>query len=106
MDFSELQSFITKESGRLIETYPVDGVDRETYARLAKLMEEVGELAEQVLKSSSLQRKEKLAGAGAHALADEFADVMITTLLLAERMDIDINQALQNKIEKIEKRYT
>ncbi|OIO63701.1 hypothetical protein AUJ69_00635 [Candidatus Woesearchaeota archaeon CG1_02_47_18] len=39
------------------------------------------------------------------ARAVKFADVIITSLLLAERMNIDIESALTKKMEKIEKRY-
>ncbi|HII29735.1 TPA: hypothetical protein HA317_01570, partial [Candidatus Woesearchaeota archaeon] len=38
------------------------------------------------------------------ARAVKFADVIITSLLLAERMNIDIESALTKKMEKIEKR--
>jgi NTP pyrophosphatase (non-canonical NTP hydrolase) len=35
----------------------------------------------------------------------EFADVVITALLLAESMDIDTETALDEKVEAIEARY-
>lgn len=38
-------------------------------------------------------------------LPNEFADVIITILLLAKSMDVDIPQALAEKIKKINKRY-
>ena len=38
-------------------------------------------------------------------LPDEFADVLITTLLLAQEMNVDIEKALEDKIKKIDKRY-
>lgn len=37
-------------------------------------------------------------------LGDEFADVILCTLLLAKSMDIDINIALEKKLEKIKER--
>jgi len=35
---------------------------------------------------------------------DEFADVIFTTIRLAKLMNIDISQALKNKMIKIQKR--
>jgi len=51
------------------------------------------------------QRQEKLDNHDKNNLPNEFADVIITTLLLAKSMDVDIKKALINKIEKINKRY-
>jgi len=38
-------------------------------------------------------------------LEKEFADVIITTLLLAKSIDIDVAKAIENKIIEINKRY-
>ena len=38
-------------------------------------------------------------------LSEEFADVLITALLLAKAMNINVEKALEGKIEKINKRY-
>src|SRR3989338_7102317 len=97
MDFKNLLAIIKVESDRLIKYFPCDGMDKETYARSVKLVEEVGELFSEILKHSSLQRKEKIVK-GADDLSEEFADVIITTLLLAERMNINIGKALEKKI--------
>ena len=66
-------------------------------------MEELGELCEQTLLQGKLQRSEKL-HTDESALANEFADILITTLLLAENMSIDVIKALEDKIEKIKGR--
>jgi len=103
MEFGDLLKFIENESERLIKYYPCDNMDKETYARAVKLVEEVGELFNEILKNSTLQRKEKQ---NVHEnLSEEFADVIITTLLLAKRMDVDVKRALEKKVEKINKRY-
>ncbi|MFA6422685.1 MAG: MazG nucleotide pyrophosphohydrolase domain-containing protein, partial [Candidatus Buchananbacteria bacterium] len=65
-----------------------------------KLAEETGELSSEVLKSINIQRKEKLVHNNVEKLADECADVIITTLLLAEVMGIDIGKAINEGIEK------
>ena len=38
-------------------------------------------------------------------LSDEFADVVITTFLLAKAMHIDIPTALEQKIKKIKEKH-
>ena len=72
--------------------------------KTVKLSEEVWELSWEVLSSFWLQRKEKLEKNCKNDLENEFADVVLTTLLLAKEMDVDINAALENKLEKIKER--
>jgi NTP pyrophosphatase (non-canonical NTP hydrolase) len=69
------------------------------------LAEEAGELCEEVLAHNSLQRKDKLDRHNEDNLQGEFADVLITTLLLAKTMKINVDKALKGKIEKINERY-
>lgn len=65
---------------------------------LALLMEEVGELArimarkfgEQSIKSSEIQKD----------LGDEMADVLFVLICLANQMDIDLNLALKENLDK------
>ncbi len=73
-------------------------------ARMVKLTEEVGELADEVLSSQGDQRTEKLAEKGDDALGNEVADVIITVLLLAAALKVDVPSALMKKIEKIRTR--
>ena len=79
--------------------------EKRILARAVKLSEEVGELASDVLSFNSDQRKEKLDTYDASNLPQEFADVIITTLLLAESMGIDVEGGIESKMEKIKKRY-
>ncbi len=105
MEFTQLLEFINLESGRLQERFPnIHGRER-VLARAVKLSEELGELCSEVLASGGDQRKEKLAHHNKLTLQNEFADVIITTLLLAQSLDVDIQQALEQKIEEINKRY-
>ena len=69
------------------------------------MAEELGELCNEVLIHGSVARKEKLANHDQKNLPDEFADVIITTLLLAMSMDVKIEKALGIKIKKINQRY-
>jgi len=106
MDMKELLNFVEIESERLTKYYGADlDNDKRILFRTVKLNEEVGELCEAVLSYFSSQRKEKLAGFDKNDLDDEFADVIITTLLLAKVMDVDVGKALEKKVDKINRRY-
>ena len=105
-EMKDLLKFVEIEDKRLKEYYynNVD-TDKLILARTVKLTEELGELCEEVLLHNSFQRKEKLDLHKKENLPEEFADVIITTLLLAKAMEVDIEKALEKKIEKINKRY-
>lgn len=107
MEFKELLEFINLENERLIERFGKKSATQQEriLARTVKLTEELGELCNEVLSFNGDQRKEKLDLYDKNNLPHEFADVVITTLLLAKSMNIDIADALKNKIEKINKRY-
>jgi len=105
MEFKELLKFIETEDGRLKKHYDLTDQEKHVFARTIKLTEELGELCNEVLAHSSLQRKDKMEKHDQENLPEEFADVMITTLLLAKSMNVDIEKALEKKIEKINKRY-
>ena len=70
-----------------------------------KLNEEVGELCNDILAVLKLQRKSKLAKFDKRNIYEEFADVIITTIALAIVAGVDIERALNDKLDKIEKRY-
>jgi len=105
MQFEDLKKFIKIEDQRLIERFGYKDEDKRILARTVKITEELGELCDEVLSHSSLQRKEKLDVHDKDNLPGEFADVILTTLLLAETMKVDIEEALEKKIEKVNKRY-
>jgi len=106
MDLKDLLKFIALEDKRLEEYYG-ERLDKEKriLARTVKLTEELGELSSEVLAHHCLQRKQKLDKRCKDDLPEEFADVIITALLLAKAMNINIEMALKKKIEKVNKRY-
>lgn len=106
MEIKDLLRFIQIEDERSKKYYgSYPDQEKRILARTVKLTEELGELCEEVLAHNSLQRKQKLENHNKENLPEEFADVIITTLLLAKAMNIDIEQAIEKKIEKINKRY-
>lgn len=107
MDFKELLKFIDIEDKRLKKYYGnYPDQEKRILARTVKLTEELGELCNEILAYNSMQRKQKLDNRDEGRLSEEFADVVITTLLLARAMNIGIEKALENKIEKIRKRIS
>lgn len=106
MNFDDVLQFIDVEDKRLRDKYGnYPDEEKRILARTVKMTEEVGELCSEILSYCSLQRKEKLDNHSTKNLADEFADVMFTTLLLAKTTNVDIKSAMQEKINKINARY-
>lgn len=101
----ELHEWIRMQSERLERHFPSATQREEILARLAKLTEECGELADEVLAFDGHQRKEKLANKEVDTLGKEFADVIITALLLAEKMGVDVAASLQKKVTLINERF-
>lgn len=107
MEFDELHQFIEQESKRLKKHFPhLQDNEKQVLARTVKLSEELGELCDEVLGALALQRKSKMENHDPQKLHDEFADVIIVTLLLAKDMGVDIQHALETKMTKINKRYS
>jgi NTP pyrophosphatase (non-canonical NTP hydrolase) len=106
MTLDELNAFIEERDG--IYNAMVSGeisARERVLVRLAKLTEEVGELSEEILSSFGHQRKEKLDKHEPENIGKEAADVIITTLLLAKSLDIDMTEALRKKIAIVRERY-
>ena len=106
MELKELLRFIEIEDERIKKYYgSYSDQEKRILARTVKLTEELGELCDEVLAHHSFQRKQKLENHDEENLSEEFTDVIITALLLAKAMDVDIEKALEKKVEKINKRY-
>ena len=105
MKFSDLPAWIEKQSGRLRAQYPNEDEEKRTYVRTIKLVEEVGELCNEILIAGDQQRPSKAENHDKDNLSHEFADVLIVTLLLANQLGVDVEKALESKIEKINARY-
>lgn len=103
MEMNELLAFIKTEHARLMSFYNFKENEQLKYPCALKIMEELGELCDEVLSQDQLQRAEKLHGQESQ-IDEEFADVLITTLLLAENMNVDVKDGLKKKIKKIKNR--
>ena len=94
--------FIKDEHEHQVTKHNVKEDSKTRYTMLAKLMEEVGELSEAILKTDNLQRNDKLNSD--IDLAGEFADVIFVALILSQEMKVDVKEALDKKFTKIVQR--
>ena len=107
MELKELLDFI-RDQDEKIKNKPVNASatrKERVLGRTVKVTEELGELCDAILAADGDQRKEKLEKSSKENLEGEFADVIITTLLLAHSLGVDIEEALSKKVEMINKRH-
>ena len=78
--------------------------EKEILTRTIKLNEEVGELCNDILAVLKLQRRAKLEKFDKRNFYEEFADVILTTIQLANSAGVDIERAITDKLRKIQKR--
>ena len=107
MNIKNLQEQINTLNERTRPHYKLySQAEKEILTKTIKLNEEVGELCNDILSVLKLQRKSKLDKFDKRNFYEEFADVIITTMQLANVAGVDIERAITDKLKKIEKRYT
>ena len=79
--------------------------EKEILTKTVKLNEEVGELCNDILAILKLQRHAKLEKFDKRNMYEEFADVIITTIQLAQAAGVDVERAVGDKLRKIEEKY-
>jgi len=75
--------------------------EKDILTKTVKLQEEVGELANDVLSILSLQRQSKLEAFSRKNLYAEFADVILSVMMLANATGVDVERAVNEKFEKL-----
>lgn len=106
MDIKELQAKINEMNVRTRPHYKLyTQEEKEILTKTVKLNEEVGELCNDILSVLRLQRKSKLDKFDKRHIYEEFADVIITTMQLASVARVDVQRAVEEKLQKIENRY-
>ena len=102
-NFDEFIDFIRWENKRLGEFFNFASPKEEIYAIMTKLMEENGELANEIFVHFKHCRSAKIRE-NSRELAMEFADNIIVLFLLADKLGIDVTTALADKAEIIRNR--
>lgn len=88
-----------KEIADVLNTkWPLKNGQQRIFARTMKIVEELGELSDEILTSMNLQRNTKIAQFSHQNIEDEFADVLASLILLANEMDIDVETVIKRKI--------
>lgn len=99
---------LTKEYQAIADTlnrlWPLQNSQQRVFARIMKIVEELGELSDEILTSMNLQRGSKIDKFSHQNIEDEFADVLASLVLLAVELDIDIEEVMKRKIEYTHKR--
>jgi len=94
MDINEIQARAVGESNKICKSRNINPPDADS--TLLHLMEEVGELSREII-NERLRRKEfSLQKFGA-----ELSDCIIMLMLLASKYDINLEEVLLDKIDKL-----
>ncbi|OGH15104.1 MAG: hypothetical protein A2860_00230 [Candidatus Levybacteria bacterium RIFCSPHIGHO2_01_FULL_37_33] len=106
MNLKNLQGKIKILNEQTIPHYKLySQAEKEILTKTVKLNEEVGELCNDILSVLKLQRRAKLEKFDKRNIYEEFADVIITTIQLAQAAGVDIDRAVGDKLKKIEDKY-
>ncbi|MBP7842569.1 hypothetical protein KA017_01040 [Candidatus Woesebacteria bacterium] len=85
--------------------WPLKNGEHRVFARTMKIMEELGELSDEILTSMNLQRNTKIAKFSQQNIEDEFADVLGSLILLGIELDIDVEEVMKRKIAFTKERF-
>jgi NTP pyrophosphatase (non-canonical NTP hydrolase) len=102
MEIKDLQKFAKVEHERIKKHFQFKDDAELKHPVMLKIVEEVGELSEAVLLDDSIGRSEKLKKVT--KIDEEIADVIISSLILAENKGIDMEKTLKKKIDELKKR--
>lgn len=71
-------------------------------SQMARLTEEVGELAKEI--NHYYGEKEKKESEASNSVANELGDVLIATIIMANSLDINLSDVMDQNMEKFRKR--
>jgi NTP pyrophosphatase (non-canonical NTP hydrolase) len=105
MQINDLVKEYKKVSKFLNDRWPLKDKNQRVFARTMKIVEELGELSDEILTSMNLQRDSKIAKFSRENLEDEFADVLASLILLANELDIDVETVIKKKLKFTRERF-
>lgn len=105
MTIHELILQYKKIADFLNERWPLKNTQQRIFARTMKVVEELGELSDEILTSMNLQRNTKIANFSQQNIEDEFADVMGSLILLGIELEIDVEKVMKRKIAFTRERF-
>lgn len=105
MTLKQLTSEYQKIADFINQRWPLKNKEQRIFARFMKLTEETGEMADEVLTSMNLQRESKIAEFSQQNVADELADVLASVILLANELEIDLDEIMRRKLKYTRQRF-
>ncbi|GIK83674.1 MAG: hypothetical protein BroJett025_02960 [Patescibacteria group bacterium] len=105
MQITDLVTQYKEISQFLNSRWPLKNDEHRIFARTMKIMEELGELSDEILTSMNLQRNTKIAKFSQQNIEDEFADVLGSLILLGIELDIDVEQVMKRKLAFTRERF-
>ncbi len=97
-DYREISTFLQ-------EKWPLKDSQQRVFARVMKIVEELGEFSDEILTSMNLQRNSKIAKFSEQNVEDEFADVLGSLILLGIELNIDVEAVIKRKIAFTRERF-
>ncbi len=105
MTIKELEQEYAQVLKFIQANWPLAEQNQRVFARTMKLVEELGELSDELLTSMNLQRAAKTAKFAQAHVEDELADVLASVILLALELGIDIETVMKRKLIFTKKRF-
>jgi NTP pyrophosphatase (non-canonical NTP hydrolase) len=105
MTLKQLTTEYQKIADFINDRWPLKNKEQRIFARTMKVVEELGELADEILTGMNLQRKSKIAKFSQENVKDELADVLASVILLAIELEIDLDETMKKKIQYTRERF-
>jgi len=105
MTIDELVAEYREIGDFLSERWPLKDQQQQIFARTMKIVEELGELSDEILTSMNLARDTKVAKFSRENMEGEFADVLASLILLSRDLEIDVEKVMRKKISFTRERF-
>lgn len=105
MTIKDLESEYKVIADFLNSHWPLPDHQQRVFARTMKVMEELGELSDELLTSMNLSRDSKIAKFSQENVEDEYADVMACVVILGLELGIDVEKVMKKKIKFTHERF-
>lgn len=105
MEIKEIENFAEWENNRIENASGKSNMELLNH-QILKIGEEYGEFVNEFLKINGWQRKEKIVDKEIVKInmAEEFADLILVSFLAGKRLNLNIEEELKKKIEKVKGR--
>ena len=105
MEVIELEKFAEWENDRIEKASGKNNEELINH-QVLKIAEEYGEFVNEFLKINGWQRKDKIIDkeTAKKDMAEEFADLILVSFLAGKRLNLNIEEELKKKIEKVKGR--